>query len=248
MNVDFIQSSDDLSGYKLVIAPHLHVLPDDVANKLVDFIRGGGVLLADCRTGVKDETNLAYARTLPGLLSPALGIEIDEYESLRLGISDNEEVKYTIQSDGRLGSDYPAVHYADWITPKGAEAVARYDQRHLLPYAAVTRNQFGKGIGWYVGTIVDKTEFYDNLIDQLLADAGVRPILKPPQGVEVSVRSNSDRGLLFVINHADKAIKVNVPSGKQELLSKTTTGDLLKLEAFGVAVIELSAADLAPAN
>ena len=98
MNVDIVRPGDDLSGYKLVLAPHLHVLADDVANQLVEFVKGGGVLLADCRTGVKDETNLAYDRTLPGLLSPALGIEIDEYESLALGITDKEETTYKIQT------------------------------------------------------------------------------------------------------------------------------------------------------
>ena len=85
MNVDIVQPGDDLSGYKLVLAPHLHVLPDEVANQLVEYVRDGGVLLADCRTGVKDETNLAYARTLPGLLSPALGIEIERIRVARFG-------------------------------------------------------------------------------------------------------------------------------------------------------------------
>jgi beta-galactosidase len=245
VNVDIVKPGDDLTGYKLVLAPHLHVLADDVAQALVDYVRAGGVLLADCRTGVKDETDLAYARTLPGLLSPALGIEIDEYESLRLGISDSEEVKYSIQANGRIDGSFPAIHYADWITPKGAEIVARYGQPHFKQYAAVTRNQLGKGIGWYVGTIVDESDFYDKLVAQLLKDASIRAIVSPPRGVEVSTRQDSDVGLLFVINHTDQAVTVNVPSGKPELLTSTTTGETLELDGFGVAVIKLSAAELA---
>jgi beta-galactosidase len=244
VNVDIVKPGDDLTGYKLVLAPHLHVLADDVAQALVDYVRAGGVLLADCRTGVKDETDLAYARTLPGLLSPALGIEIDEYESLRLGISDSEEVKYSIQANGRIDGSFPAIHYADWITPKGAEIVARYGQPHFKQYAAVTRNQLGKGIGWYVGTIVDESDFYDKLVAQLLKDASIRAIVSPPRGVEVSTRQDSDVGLLFVINHTDQAVTVNVPSGKPELLTSTTTGETLELDGFGVAVIKLSAAEL----
>src|SRR5262249_19964817 len=149
------------------------------------YVQNGGVLLADCRTGAKDLTNLAYARTLPGLLSPALGIEISEYESLRLGITDNEETKYSIQGDGQLGGKCDAIHYADWITLKGANAIAKYGEPHLESFAAVTRNAFGKGYGWYVGTIVEQTEFYDKLIGALLSDAGIRPLVKPPNGVEV---------------------------------------------------------------
>ena len=113
----------------------------------------------------------------------------------------------------------------------------------MKPYAAVTRNKFGDGLGWYVGTIIDKPEFYDKLVAQLLDDADVRPLVKPPQGVEISVRSNVNRRLVFVINHTDEAATVNVPSGQQELLSKTMTGETLTLDGFGVAVIEPPAAE-----
>jgi len=243
INVDMVEPGQDLSGYKLVLAPHLHVLSEAVAKQLVDFVRNGGVLLADCRTGVKDETNLAYALTLPGLLVPALGIEIEEYESLALGINDKAETGYKIHAES-LGGEYPAVSYTDWIKPTGAEALARYDRPYLKDYAAVTRNEFGRGVGWYVGTIVDSDAFYDRLVARVLADAGVRALVRPPDGVEVSVRSNADRGLLFVINHTEQPATVTVPAGKPELLSGGETDGTQELEAFGVAVIELAPSEL----
>jgi beta-galactosidase len=128
VNVDILRPGGDIRGYKLVLAPHLHVLADSVASQLVEYVRGGGVLLADCRTGVKDMTNLAYDRTLPGLLTPALGIEIPEYESLTLGITDKDAITYKIRTDQQLGDTYTAIHYADWIKPIGAQVMARYDQ------------------------------------------------------------------------------------------------------------------------
>ena len=204
MNVNIVRPGDDLSGYKLVLAPHLHVLPDTLARQLVDYVRAGGILLVDCRTGVKDETNLAHARTLPGLLAPALGIEIDEYESLRLGIQDNEETKYPLRLESQPDAEYEAIRYADWITPRGSQTIARYDVPYLKDYAAVTRNNFGQGVGWYVGTIVDSDAFYDQLIARVLKDAGIVPLVRPPVGVEVSVRGNDARKLLFVINQTEQ--------------------------------------------
>ena len=121
MNVDIVRPGDDLSGYKLVLAPHLHVLADDVAKQLVEYVRNGGVLLADCRTGVKDETNLAYARTLPGLLVARLGHRDRRVRVASPGHPGQEETKYTIQADGMLGGEYTAIHYADWITPATAK-------------------------------------------------------------------------------------------------------------------------------
>jgi beta-galactosidase len=245
VNVDILHPGDDLNGYKLVLTPHLHVLADEIANQLVEYVRNGGVLLADCRTGVKDETNLAYARTLPGLLSPALGIEIEEYESLRQGIQDKDEVTYKIRGEGELSGEYTAIRYADWITPTTAAPIARYERTQLASYAAATRNEFEKGVGWYVGTIVDDPTFYDKLIARLLADAKVMPLVEPPPGVEVSIRRGEDRALLFVINHTEQPVVVKAPSGRKELLSGNETGESLVVDAFGVAVVELRADDLA---
>jgi beta-galactosidase len=241
VNVDILRPGDDLAGYKLVLAPHLHLLPDEVAQKLEEFVRAGGVLLADCRTGVKDPTNLAYARTLPGLLSPALGIKIEEYESLRTGFPGADELTYKIRAEGLADREFTATHYADWITPTTAAPIARYEPAQLANYAAVTRNEFGAGIGWYVGTIVDGTAFYDQLVARLLADAAVKPLVVPPAGIEVSVRSSTDRALLFVLNHNDQAGAVQIPSGAKDALTGNALGTTLTLDPFGVAVIELSA-------
>ena len=214
--------------------------------QLVEYVRDGGVLLTDCRTGVKDETNLAYDRTLPGLLSPALGIEIEEYESLGLGITDKDATTYRIQTESQLGSSYVAIHYADWITPTTARVMARYDQPHLEEFAAVTRNEHGIGIGWYVGTIAEEPEFYDKLVANLLRDAGIRLLVEPPAGVEVATRTNGERALLCVINHTNGNVGVAVPQGKRELLTDEKTDGTMRLTPFGVAVIELSAAELRP--
>jgi beta-galactosidase len=239
VNVDIVRPGADMRNYKLVIAPHLHVLSDENANRLVEFVENGGVLMADCRTAVKDESNLIPPRTLPGLLAPALGIEIEEYESLLLGITDKEETTYVVRSDGQLGESFTAIHYADWIKPSTAEVIARYDLPYLKPYAAVTRNRYGDGEGWYVGTIIQEESFYDKLISRLLSDAKIRPLVTPPQGVEVAVRSNAERALLFVVNHTDQEKVVPVPSGRPELLTSGTTEESITLGAFGVAVIEL---------
>jgi beta-galactosidase len=241
VNVDILRPGDDIRNYKLVLAPHLHVLPDTVAKQLVDYVRDGGVLLVDCRTAVKDATNLAYDRTLPGLLTPALGIEITEYETLGLGIADKEETTYKVHGDPQLGDAFTAVHYADWIKPIGAKTIARYGPPHINQFAAVTRNEFGRGTGWYVGTIVSETQFYDRLVARLLNDARIEPLVAPPPGVEAATRANAEQKLLFLINHTEEDKPVRIPKSRRELLTDETTGESLKLKPFGVAVIELPA-------
>jgi beta-galactosidase len=231
VNVDTIPPDADLSRYRLVLAPALHVLPDRVAERLVAYVESGGVLLADARTAVKDASNLAHARTLPGRLSPALGIEIAEYESLG-------EIEYAVSGQEPLAGPFTATRYADWITPKGAEVVAGYRSWPVETFAAVTRHRHGSGRGWYLGTVMREDSFYDSLIEALLDDAGVAAPLRPPAGVEISLREAGDRRILFAINHSEEPRRLPLPPGKRDLLARGPAGASLELGAYGVAVLE----------
>ncbi len=234
INVDIVNRQADLSKYKLVLTPDLSIMPDAVAARLDAYVKNGGVLLADCRTGIKDERNLCYDRTLPGLLSVPLGITIEEYSSL------GQDSAYKVVGREQLKGSYTAIRYTDWITPQGAMVVANYpDQWQMKPFAAVTRNAYGKGKGWYVGTVFKEDAFYDNLIRQLLLDAGIQPTVTPPVGVEASVRQGRDKKLLFLINHTDEPKTIQMPFEKTDALTGRKTGRSITLDRFGVAVVQL---------
>jgi beta-galactosidase len=233
VNVDMVRPTQDLSPYRLVLAPDLFVLPDPVAERLAAYVQAGGVLLADGRTGVKDENNLAHARTLPGLLSEPLGITIEEYETM----PESVECRLTGPLVGHR--HFSAHQYADWLTPQGAEALAGYESWYLEPYAALTRHQYGQGAGYYLGTVVQEPEFYDALIAELLGRAGVTPLVKPPVGMEVSVRSGGGKKLLFLVNHTEQELAVQVPAGGTELVSGREVGGSVTLGVYEVAVVRL---------
>jgi len=233
VNVDMIKPTEDLSQYKVVIAPQLFILPDAVAKRLSEYVAAGGVLLTDLRTGVKDETGLCYDRTLPGLLSDALGITIEEYEVL------SEGMEYLVGGMGGLEGRYTAVKYADWVSPQKAVVLAGYAEWHMQWFAAATRNQFGKGFGYYVGSVIKEPAFYDGLMAEVLKSAGVQPVVSPPDGVEASVREGGGKKLLFLVNHSEETKTVPVPAGKQELLSGTKTQQAVELDKYGVSVIQL---------
>ena len=87
--------------------------------------------------------------------------------------------------------------------------------------------------------MVKEPEFYDALIADVLKAARVKPVVRPPAGVEASVRQGKGRKLLFLINHTETPQTVTVPKGKRELLTGEATGESLRLGIFGVAVIRL---------
>ena len=234
VNVDMIPPSADFSQYKVVIAPHLYILPDEVAKRLVEFVEQGGVLLADCRTGVKNETSLCYDRTLPGLLTGPLGVVIEEYESM------SADMKYPLVGKGELAGDYTGQDFADWVTPNSAESLVGYQPWHMQAFSAATRNAYGKGWGYYVGTIAKEPDFYDRLAADVLEKAGAQPVVTPPEGVEASVREGEGRKLLFIINHTEEEKVVAVPAGKLELVSGQQTTGELHIGRYDVAVIKLA--------
>jgi beta-galactosidase len=230
-----IKTTENFSQYRVVIAPDLYVLPDSVALALSEFVENGGVLVTDCRTGVKNETNLCHERTLPGLLSKATGISIEEYEGLA------KDLEYAVAGAGSLAGKFTAIDYSDWIsvTSKKAEVLAAYDQWHMKKFAAAVRNRFGNGTAYYVGTVIKEESFYNALMNDVLKKAGIKALLNPPEGVEMTVRQGNGKKLVFLVNHTEESKSVHVPKGKKELISGKTTTGTLTLETFGVAVLKL---------
>jgi beta-galactosidase len=233
VNVDMIRPTEDFSHYKVILAPDLYILPDSVATALNEFVKNGGVLLADCRTGVKDETSLCHDRTLPGLLSKALGITIEEYEAL------SGDMEYPVIGMRAVAGRFSARHYADWVTADSAEVLAGFETWHMKKFAALTRNRFGKGAGYYVGAVIKEEAFYDALMADVLKTAHIQSVITPPVGVEATVREGKGKRLLFLVNHLEDAKTVSVPAGKKELITGKTTGSTLTLNAYDVAVVKM---------
>lgn len=242
VNVEFVKPTDDLSPYKLLLAPGAFIMPDELAEKINRFVKDGGVFFADCRTGVKNETNLCHPRTLPGLLSESLGITIPEYESVGGFWGFSRMKDYQLAGKGPLQGKYTGTIFSDWVIAQGAETLVAYDTTHwhMEKYAAVTKHAYGKGHGFYAGTLVAEDAFHDLLAAELLTTAQIAPVIKPPVGVEVSVREGQGKKLLFLINHTEEPQTVSVPANCAELISGRTTGEKWELDRYEVAVVKLS--------
>ncbi len=81
LSIDITSPSADLSAYKLVIAPALHLVTDAIAENLKRYVQAGGILVVTQRTGVKDVFNTVVNQRLPGLLAELCAIEVEDYDS-----------------------------------------------------------------------------------------------------------------------------------------------------------------------
>src|SRR5208337_2132130 len=81
-SVDVVSAYAPLDGYKLVAAPSLNVLPKDLADHLLEYVRNGGHLVLGPRSGMKDEFNALLPQRQPGFLVDALGARVEQYYAL----------------------------------------------------------------------------------------------------------------------------------------------------------------------
>jgi beta-galactosidase len=202
--VDIVSPAADLSGYRLVVAPALHVLPVDVAENLKGYVESGGVLAVTPRSGVKDEANAVVNQRLPGLLSTLCGVEVEEYDSLAPGMGN--EIEFLLPELAAY-SPVPVGIWCDLLQPRGATVVATYRQQYYAGRAAITMHRQGEGLAVYVGTLGDAT-LCEVLAGWLCDLAGIEPLLDAPAGVEVTERWQGDRRLLFLLNHTDRKQEV----------------------------------------
>ncbi len=216
--IDIVAPTADLSTYKLVVAPALHLVSDAVAENLKRFVRAGGVLVLTIRTGVKDEANAVVNMPLPGLLAELCGVEVEEYDSLGI---DMQNQLFTLPE---LASGFPVSvnTWCDVLKRNGADVVATYAQDYYAGKPAITLNRFGQGQVVYVGALGD-FRLHEALAGWLLNLAGVRPILTALGGVEVAERWQGNQRLLFVLNHTEQKQEITLDGRFADLLDGSGT-------------------------
>lgn len=118
----------------------------------------------------------------------------------------------------------------------GATAERRFADGPDTGAPALTRHALGDGHAWYLGTRLPVAALRPLLRD-VLAGAGVAAVQGIPEEVEVVRRSHADVDFVFVLNHADRAVRVPL-AGTDLLTGKESTGATV-LPAGDVAVLRL---------
>jgi len=123
--------------------------------------------------------------------------------------------------------------------PQGAEVVGTYLSDWYAGTAAVTRNAFGRGHGWYVATDLDQRGVAW-VVRQVLSRHGLTGRCPDVPELETAVRVAPDgTRLLFVLNHGAEPVEVPSPAGGEDLLTgeRVAGGGRLRLDPYGVVVL-----------
>jgi beta-galactosidase len=215
VTTDAMDPREDLSAYRLVIAPRLYCVDHAVAENLRQFVADGGVLCLTPRSGVVDAYNTIFNQPAPGPLREFVGVEVDDYGSLDASVSIAAKLG---DKPGEITLE--ATAWADEIIPTNAEVLATYDEGWLTDYPAITLNSYGKGKVVYVGTLL-RGESLKTFIAWLCALADVPQGLATPENVRAYERRNEETRLLFLLNFGDEAQTITLDGQWEDTLTGT---------------------------
>jgi beta-galactosidase len=228
-SIDVVNPHAPLEGYKLVVAPDLNLIPDDLAKHLMEYVSNGGQLVLGPRSGMKDQYNALLPQRQPGLLADALGGRVEQYYAL--------EKDFPVS--GAWGSGTSSI-WAEQLKAAApdAEVLLKYGAANgwLDDQPAVISRAYGKGRITYIGTVLDDKTMV-SAAGWMAQKSGVASDFgQVPDGIDVSRRVGGGKQVFVVINFKRETQHVALPHSMIELLSGSESS-AIDIPAYGVEVL-----------
>ncbi|MDI9500546.1 MAG: beta-galactosidase [Clostridiaceae bacterium] len=225
ISVDIIDSTKELSGYKLVIAPMLYMLRPGMAEKIEDFVKRGGTFVATYMTGYVDEHDLCFLGGFPGPLRKVLGIWCEELDSLF-----DEERRHVEWN----GTRYEARDFCEIVHAEGAKIIGTYCEDFYASYPALTVNNFGEGEAYFVAARLDE-QFQDDFFGMLIDKLGITGAIKGslPYGCTAQMRTDGEDCFVFVMNFTPEQKSIDIGDGGKSMVSGEEIKGSITLPPWG---------------
>ena len=225
-NIDVISPDTDISGYKLVIAPSLHINKRSVTENLYRYVINGGTLVLTARTGVKNELNNCIMDSLPTVFKELVGAEVTEYDPIG---------KHELTIRDFAGNEFVCKEWCDLLQLTTARAYAEYSDGFFDCTPAVTMNRYCNGVAYYVGTICEQ-DFYNSFASNLMMQTGIPKLKNLPDGVEVTTRTNGRDEYVCFFNNTNQTQVIPLPKPMFSMISSRGR-DKLELDPFEMDIV-----------
>jgi beta-galactosidase len=231
--VDFARPSEDISQYKIVFAPSLHLLAPAEADRLKLYVQNGGTLVSTFNTGLVDQHHIAPDTGFPNDMTDLFGLEVLEFDPIPPG----EENHLTFKGAFPTSHLHPARLWCDIIEPKGCQVLAVYAKGFYASRPALTMNAFGLGKAIYIGTMSHQ-HFYNDFVGWLRQMCNLHPLLKVPENVEVCMRQKEGTRVYFLLNHQNSPVRIQFYKPMHDFLTGNTFSGNYDLPPHGVLVLD----------
>ena len=228
-SIDIVSPEDNLSRYKLVVAPGLNVMPQEVVQNLMHYVEQGGNLVLGQRSGRMDGDNSRWPQRQPGPLTNMLGGRVEQYYAL----------VHSIPVSGDWGVNEDQL-YAEQLKVQAPDVkvLMHYDKSNGWldgSPAAITR-KVGRGTITYIGIWMDDAGM-KNAAQWMLSMSGVKPDLPVvPEGVEVERRVGPSGSIYLMENFSASQQTISLPRAMADVLAGGSVRSVT-LPVYGVAIL-----------
>ena len=232
IEADLIGMDEKLDGYQLVAAPLNYMYKSGYAEKVREFVAGGGTFVTTYFSGMVNDTDLCFVGHHP--LEDVLGVVQEEIDAP----SEDFENQFSYGD-----AEYPARRMCEVVHAKeGTEVLSVYERDFYAGCPVVTRNHFGKGEAYYLAAESD-ISFLRAFYGDMFKRAGLKNALgtELPYGVTVTERAGTDgdgRDLVFVMNFKNEPVCVGGAGKWTDADSGAVYEGRLELGAFQCVVLE----------
>ena len=238
IGVDVVPVTADLSGYDVVLAPALHMVKGDLADRVGAVAARGGTVISTFLSSRVDRNDNAFLADVPGPLGALFGMRVTETDSQEPGVVNPVTLcDPDAPDDGSTVCDAGLV--MELVVAEGAQVVGTYGADFYAGTPAVTRHRTtGGGQAWYVATALD-----DAGVSWVVRHAVDRHRLAGAYAdvtdLELTVRERDGERTAFLLNHALARVEVPAHASGTDLLTgrRIERGDLLRLEPTDVIVL-----------
>ncbi|MFG1736025.1 Beta-galactosidase BgaP [Paenibacillus sp. GM2FR] len=235
IQTDMVSVEEDFRKYDVVIAPVMYMVKPGFAERVEAFVSQGGTFVTTFFSGIVNEYDLVTLGGYPGELRKVMGIWAEEIDALLPGQQNQVVMR---GRKGQLEGTYDCGILCDVIHAEGAEVVAEYGSDYYQGTPSLTVNSFGQGKAWYVATSPEP-KFLKDLMQTICNDHGIKPVLKAPEGVEVTRRVKEGAEFIFVLNHMPESKPVPLEGETYvDLLTGEEHRDSCEVPARGVMILE----------
>jgi beta-galactosidase len=203
LGVDVVGKDQNFEGYRIIVAPALYMVDEELARKLKDYVSNGGILILTTMSGIVDEDDQVVLGGYPGYLRDLMGGYVEEIDALP------PEEKNEILM---FGKRYECSLVFDYIKTTTAEVLGRFGRDYYMNEPAVLRNRYGGGWVYYVGSSASFDLVWD-LVKFIEREHDLRAEITPPDGVEVIKKVKGEKTFYFLFNHSHEPQIVDLPEG-----------------------------------
>lgn len=169
VRVDFIDKGEsflEFSNYEYVFAPMMHIVDEDLVQRILKFVESGGHFYATYFSGISDK-NLQFSASGMGadFLDPVFGVRLEEFAPM-------------LEQEGKLSNGLGHSLWREIINVDDQQTVVALfeDADELTGSPAIISKTIGSGRCVYVATSLDDNSLVSFLTNELNMSSGHQPV------------------------------------------------------------------------